>query len=323
MDCAAVSGKGFPETTEPSTVNRQPTTTFQGTKVRGRLPDILHSTSGEVLDLSFVDSLVSRLGRGREAAIPILHAIQAEYRYLPEEALKRVCELTDITPAAITGIASFYSQFRHRPAGRHLISVCHGTACHVKGAGLVYDAIRRHLGLSGEEDTDPGGAFTVQKVFCLGCCTLAPVLRIDGVTYGHQTPDSVPKSLRDFLELERRGAVALRFDSPGQRTEGLAEIRIGMGSCCIAGGSSEVRTALEQAVSDWRVPAAIKTVGCVGMCHQTPLVEVSRAGRSPAIYAKVDPAGAASIVRRALQAQGNSPPRGRGSLLGCRDGPHR
>ena len=101
------------------------------------------------LDLSFVDETVQRLGRQPETVIPILQAIQAHYRYVPREALKRVCEISKITPGAITGVSTFYTQFRHRPVGRHMISVCHGTACHVKGAGLVQDALERQLGIGG------------------------------------------------------------------------------------------------------------------------------------------------------------------------------
>ncbi len=97
------------------------------------------------LDLKFVDETVERLGRRTEAVIPILQAIQAHYRYLPREAMERVCKLTEITPATIAGVSTFYSQFRHRPVGKHIISVCHGTACHVKGSGLVQDALERHL----------------------------------------------------------------------------------------------------------------------------------------------------------------------------------
>ncbi len=258
----------------------------------------------QAVDLAWVDSIVAELGRGRNATIPILQAIQSQYRYLPEEALRRVCELTEITPSAIVGVASFYSQFRHRPVGRHLVSVCHGTACHVKGAELIFEAIRRNLGLVGDEDTDAGDVFTLQQVSCLGCCTLAPAMQIDGVTYGHLTPDNVNKALKDFLELEKRGAVAQLFELLQERVDGLAEIRIGMGSCCIAGGSADVRSALEQAVRDTGAEAAVKAVGCVGMCHQTPLVEIVPPGGSSATYAKVDPGDAAGIVRRHFKPRG-------------------
>ena len=150
------------------------------------------------LDLNFVDRTVESLGRRPEAVISILQALQTHYRYLPQAALERVCELTDITPATITGVSTFYSQFRHQPVGRHMLSVCHGTACHVKGSGLIQDALQRHLKLNGH-DTDAEGIFTVQKVACLGCCTLAPVIQIDHLTYGRLTPQMVPDVLGDFL----------------------------------------------------------------------------------------------------------------------------
>src|SRR5665647_3617551 len=92
-----------------------------------------------------IDSIVQAKGTGKEAVIPILQAIQKQYNYLPEDALKMVCDHTDITAAEIVGVASFYSQFRFKPAGKHLIKVCVGTACHVKGSGLVYDALRRAM----------------------------------------------------------------------------------------------------------------------------------------------------------------------------------
>jgi NADH:ubiquinone oxidoreductase subunit E len=92
-----------------------------------------------------VDSLVTKTGKTADKVIPLLQAIQKEFNYLPPEALERVCETTDITPAAIHGISTFYSQFRLKPVGKHMIKVCIGTACHVKGAVLVYEAFRRAL----------------------------------------------------------------------------------------------------------------------------------------------------------------------------------
>jgi NADH-quinone oxidoreductase subunit F len=257
----------------------------------------------QALDISAVDEIVAEIGRAPEAVIPILQAIQKRYRYLPREALRRVCEITDITPAQITGVATFYTQFRHRPIGRHLVSVCHGTACHVKGAELITDAVRRALHLTSEADTDAEGLFTVQHVACLGCCTLAPVLQIDGVTYGHMTPDTVPQALRDFLELQaRRSAQVAPKAAAG--ADGLAEVRIGVGSCCVAGGSQEVRAALEEAIRELQAPAVVKPVGCVGMCHRTPLVEIVIPGQEPALYAKVLPEDAADILRHHFAPRG-------------------
>ena len=251
-----------------------------------------------------VDEAVAEFGREPSAVIAILQRLQQHYRYLPEAALRRVCELTDITPAAIAGVSTFYSQFRHKPVGRHVISVCHGTACHVKGSELIQDALARVLKIGQGEDTDPDGVFTIERVACLGCCTLAPVIKIDDVTYGHLTSETVPRALKDFLELERRGAVPAENKHTGVQGEGLTEIRIGVGSCCVAGGSQDVRRELEHEVNKLGATAVIKPVGCVGMCHQTPLVQIVSGVGEPVTYSKVQAGDAARIVRRHFKPKG-------------------
>jgi NADH-quinone oxidoreductase subunit F len=182
--------------------------------------------------------------------------------------------------------------------------MCHGTACHVKGAGTVHEAICRHLGIPDGDDTDAEGLFTIQKVACLGCCTLAPVLQIDGVTYGHLTPDIIPKVLRDFLELEKID----KGEHPTTRVQrpesSIVEVRLGLGSCCIARGSGDVRDAMQQALSGMDVPVRVKRVGCVGMCHQTPLVEVVSPDSRSFLYARVLPEDAKSIVQRHFKPRG-------------------
>ncbi|GAH73442.1 unnamed protein product [marine sediment metagenome] len=146
-----------------------------------------------------IDLIVSEIGTTESSVIPILHAIQKKFNYLPETALRRVCETTDITPASITGVSTFYTQFRHSPAGNHLIYICSGTACHVKGSELVYDALSRELRIEEDQDTDPEGLFTLQRVACLGCCMLAPVVQIDDVIYGHVKTNNVSKILQDYF----------------------------------------------------------------------------------------------------------------------------
>ncbi|HPU05595.1 MAG TPA: NADH-quinone oxidoreductase subunit NuoE [Thermogutta sp.] len=248
------------------------------------------------VDLNIVDEIVERCGRKPEAAIPILQAIQAHFRYLPQEALERVCQLTEIRPSQLIGVATFYGQFRFRPVGRHIIHVCHGTACHVKGAERIQEALERHLGLRPGEDTDPEGLFTVEKVACLGCCTLAPVIQIDRSTYGRLTPAKIPRVLADFLHAQSNGSHPSRGPSAGDFEEG--EVRVGLGSCCQAQGSAEVYRRFEELVTLAAVPISIKRVGCVGMCHQTPLVEVvPRRGKSQ-VYAKVEPDDVPAIVHR-------------------------
>ncbi|MGE5609931.1 MAG: NAD(P)H-dependent oxidoreductase subunit E [Bacillota bacterium] len=259
---------------------------------------------GPLIDLRFVDETVARIGRTSDAVIPILQAIQEHFHYLPEEALRRVTEITDITPATITGVSTFYAQFRHKPAGKHILRVCHGTACHVKGSELVEDAVRRQLQIEKGHDTDPNGDFTVEHVGCLGCCTLAPVVQIDAITYGHQTPENVRESIDDFLHHQDSNGKGNHTDKACQDGDAAAEIRVGCGSCCIAGGANEVRVALEHALERTGANAVIKPVGCVGMCHQTPLVEVTNKGRALSLYAKVTAKDADAIIRRHVRPQG-------------------
>jgi NADH:ubiquinone oxidoreductase subunit F (NADH-binding)/NADH:ubiquinone oxidoreductase subunit E/Pyruvate/2-oxoacid:ferredoxin oxidoreductase delta subunit len=258
-------------------------------------------------DLRFVDQAIERLGRSRDVVIPMLQAIQSHYRYLPEAALRHVCEGTAITPARIIGVSSFYRQFRRAPVGRHILKVCHGTACHVAGARRISDEIRRYLGIEPDADTDPQRLFTIEEVACLGCCTLAPVMQIDGVTYGHLAPDMIPDVLNTCLAEEGTDARRPAEGSTARSDEALAplgEIRVGLGSCCVAGGSGRVYEALEQAVEATGARATIKRVGCVGMCHQTPLVETVLPGQPSSFYAGVGPEDARSIVRRHFRPRG-------------------
>ena len=258
-------------------------------------------------DLVFIGSIVEEIGRGSESVIPILQAIQDRYRYLPESILQHVCEITEITPSQITGVSTFYSQFRHQPVGQHVISVCHGTACHVKGSGLIQDALYRQLGISGDEDTDAEGLFTVQKVACLGCCTLAPVIQIDGITYGHLTSDVIPKVLDDFLSSEHSLSHSELEDgllvSEAENLDG-GEIRLGLGSCCIAKGSDQVRDALLKTVRKLGIRTKVKRVGCVGICHQTPLVEIVMPDGRSFLYARVLPQDVEAIVLRHFKPRG-------------------
>jgi NADH-quinone oxidoreductase subunit F len=258
-------------------------------------------------DLTFVDQTVERIGRTPEAVIPILQALQEHYRYLPEEALEHVCRTTQITPASVWGIATFYDQFRHQPVGKHIIHVCHGTACHVTGADRVEDALRRQLGIAPGDDTDPARRYTLESVACLGCCTLAPVVRFDQTTYGHVTAEKLPRIVRDFETLQASG----EGRSVGSATEGqLAggnggpEIHVGLGSCCMAKGSDRLFVALQKAAQETEAGVKVKRVGCVGMCHRTPLVEIRQPGQPSRFYEAIEPAEARQLVLQHFQPPG-------------------
>jgi NADH-quinone oxidoreductase subunit F len=255
------------------------------------------------IDLSFVDQIVARHGERSDAVIPILQAIQAQYRYLPREALERICDLTEITPATITSVATFYTQFRHKPVGRHIIKVCHGTACHVKGSPLVQDALERRLDICNGEDTDGEGLFTIEKIACLGCCTLAPVMQIDGITYGHVAPVSVGEVIDDFFRQKQEGE-SKQGRLPAVPAGECGEIRIGLGSCCVAQGSGKVHRAIEQVLAESGAPAVVKRVGCVGMCHQTPLVELVAPGGGTKLFSHVGAEDVPDIVFKHFRPKG-------------------
>lgn len=248
-----------------------------------------------------VDKIVEEKGRAVEAVIPILQEIQNHYNYLPKEALQRVCDTTEITPSRIYGISTFYTQFRHKPVGKHIIKVCVGTACHVKGAMLVYDSFRRNLNIKDNEETDADGLFTIEKVACLGCCTIAPVVQIGSVTYGHVTSETVPEVISDFLNAKtgdsNSGGIPF-VDSKDIQ----GEIRIGLGSCCVASGSSGVKEALEKTLVKSKINVNVKHVGCVGICNQVPMLEVHKPGEAPSYYTKIKPDEVSEVIHRHFKA---------------------
>lgn len=249
-----------------------------------------------------IDRIIEENGTSKKNLIPLLQAIQSEYNYLPEEALIYLSEQTSISPSEIISVASFYKQFRMQPAGKHLVKICVGTACHVKGAGLVYDSFRRHFKLPSDTDTDGSGIYTLEKVSCLGCCTLAPVVQVDDITYGHVAPDQVDQVIEDFeSQQNKKGAKKFR---KADGSEILGEIRIGLGSCCVASGSGEIEQEVESVVNQNNLRVKLKHVGCVGMCHQVPLVEIVPNEGEPTLYAKVKPEDVRNIVESHFQPPG-------------------
>jgi NADH-quinone oxidoreductase subunit F len=220
------------------------------------------------------DAVIDRIGASRQIIIPLLQALQEEFGYLPSAALERVYERTEIDRAQLVSVATFYSQFRHIPYGKHLIKVCTGTACHVKGAGNVYDSFRRELKLEDGGITTADRLFSLEKIACLGCCTLAPVVQIDEKIYGRVMPGRVSEVIGDFLSI----AGTEKEGDGGNRTRRKAsgEIRIGMGSCCQASGSADIYRELTAASAELGIEVDIKPVGCVGVCNRTPLIDVVR-----------------------------------------------
>ena len=131
------------------------------------------------------------------ALIPLLQAAQDTYGYIPETAIDQIGEIVAIPAAEIYGVITFYSQFRLKPLGKFLIKICDGTACHVNGSERIAGTIEDELQISGN-DTTEDGLFTLQKVACLGCCSLSPVIMINDETYGRLTPKKVQQLLKEY-----------------------------------------------------------------------------------------------------------------------------
>jgi NADH-quinone oxidoreductase subunit E len=133
------------------------------------------------------------------ALIPLLQSAQETYGYVPESAIDFISEIVGIPAAEIYGVVTFYSQFRLKPTGRNIIKICDGTACHVNASSTIIKTIENELQIANDETTEDG-LFTLQKVACLGCCSLSPVVMINEETYGRLTPKKVQQLIKEYRE---------------------------------------------------------------------------------------------------------------------------
>ena len=233
-----------------------------------------------------VDAIIDRVGTSRRIIIPLLQALQAEFSYLPSDALQRVYERTEIDRAQMISVSTFYAQFRHIPYGRHIIKVCTGTACHVKGANNVYDAFRRELNMDEETITTADQQYSIEKIACLGCCALAPVVQIDEKIFGHVQPGRVREVLDEFQQYaqEQEAQAADEAKEPP-----IGEVRLGIENCCQASGTAAIYQAVLDASHELGIKVAIKPVSCVGACNQVPLIDVALPDGSIERYPNVKP----------------------------------
>ena len=153
-------------------------------------------------NFSKVCDILDRFDRQPSKIIPILQAVQEEYRYLPEEIMTFVATSLGISPARVFGIATFYSHFSLEPKGKYIIKVCDGTACHVKGSSGLIDVIRRELHLSEKVHTTEDLLFSLETVSCLGACGLAPAVVINEKVYGQVSNKQMKELIAQYRAKE-------------------------------------------------------------------------------------------------------------------------
>jgi NADH-quinone oxidoreductase subunit E len=133
--------------------------------------------------------------------VNILHDLQAEFRYLPEDALRQTAAHLGLAPAQVFGVATFYHGFHTAPRGAHTCTVCVGTACHVRGAQRLLEQLERDTGI-GAGGTTPDLALSVEEVGCVGACALGPLVLLDGEYHGHMTGEKVSRLVKKVVAAE-------------------------------------------------------------------------------------------------------------------------
>jgi NADH-quinone oxidoreductase subunit E len=144
-----------------------------------------------------VSAIVKKYGKDKSQMVSILQDIQTEYHYLPRQALDKLSKKMDMPQSQVYSLATFFRAFSLEPRGKHVINVCLGTACHVRGGELILESLERQL------DVKRGGTtkdmkFTLESVNCMGCCATGPVVKIEDEYYGHMTNDKVEPMLKKY-----------------------------------------------------------------------------------------------------------------------------
>ncbi len=162
--------------------------------------DLLAMGGKRMVDMAKVDEILLRYPKGESSLIEGLHAVQEEVGYLPIEVQERIAETLRVPSSAVYGVVTFYNFFRMKPVGKHVITICDGTACHIKGSMKLVEVLKEELGFKEIGETMEGDMFTVQLARCFGACGLAPVVNIDGNIHGRMTVTKLKNVLKMYKE---------------------------------------------------------------------------------------------------------------------------
>lgn len=168
-----------------------------------RIINNVNTADQEHVDLTSIYPIIEKYRGKKGNMIPVLQGIQNKFGYLPKESFKYVSDELGLNLSDMYGVATFYSQFRLNPVGKHIIKVCHGTACHVQNATAISEAITDFLKVKDGETTSDN-MFTLESVACLGCCSLAPVIMVGEETYGKLTGAKAVKIIREIKRQETK-----------------------------------------------------------------------------------------------------------------------
>jgi NADH-quinone oxidoreductase subunit E len=158
---------------------------------------VLDTGTNQAPAYSVIDAIVYKHNVLPGSVIPVLQEIQETYGYVPPAVIPRIAENMGISISEIYGVVTFYSQFKLKPSGKNIIKVCHGTACHLKGADRIASALTQATGTR-EGETSEDGKFTIEKVACLGCCSLAPCVTCNNEIHGGVNPDEINKIVKSL-----------------------------------------------------------------------------------------------------------------------------
>lgn len=215
------------------------------------------SKTTPLVNVHLIDDVLKQYQGDKTSLIMILQAAQGIYGYLPKEVIYHIAKQTGNSPAKVKGVVTFYSFFRTEPMGKYQIMLCEGTACHVNGAERIKSAILLELGIESGQTTEDG-MFTLNEVACLGCCSLAPVMMINGETYGKLTPERAISIIKGIRQQEAGGGL---------------KVMVGQGSCGVSAGAGRVATILSGYKTSTDEFSVHKT-GCIGMCYLEPIVDI-------------------------------------------------
>ncbi len=247
----------------------------------------------QLSDNDFLRGLVQKHGKEKNALIPLLIAIQRQYQFLPEPTLKFLVETTRITPGDIRGVSTFYPWFKFELSAKHSIRVCTGTACHIKRAEQVYEGFRKALRIPEGKHNDEQKQFSVGRVSCLGCCSMAPAVQIDQMVYGWVDPGQTRQLTQDFLENQHHKYPAFSLITKKKQ---VGEIKICLCSVCLASGAQKTYHAVRQLTGRLNLSVRPLEVGCIGMSFRSPLVQVTNFQGQVFYYGNVEEDGVSDIL---------------------------